>query len=477
MASCVTWRASQVGLILVACLAGCGHVDGAAADAAGGGGGGGSDASAAGDGSVNTRGPAVKPTDAVATEPGPAEVAPVCATGDRKCDALTPLTCDMEGQWQPGAACPFACRDGACGDGCQPGTKSCDRNVPRLCSADSVWQPGSACSFVCLDGDCVGECTPGDMDCEAGSVPRTCSATGSWQSGTVCPFICNAGLCAGSCKPSAVRCKDNVPQRCDDTGEWQSDAACPVVCSGGQCTDGCEMGTFQCSDNVPQSCDASGRWQNGAACPFVCAAGICGGVCVPASSRCSAGDLQTCDASGAWQNTGRATQELLINPNFDLGPSVGWKQSTNIIYQESSALDTAADTPPYLAWLGGYNKADDDLYQAVTIPASTVELALSFSYKVFTREPRSMAAYDFMSVELRGQNGQGMGTGMGNGLLMTVGQLSDNDAVSTWTRFSAMLPPSLAGKTVELHFHATTDSAFLTSFYVDTVSLQAVGCP
>src|SRR5262249_50887442 len=126
----------------------------------------------------------------------------------------------------------------------------------------------------------------------------------------------------------------------------------------------------------------------------------------------------------------------------------------------------------YLAWLGGYDDADDDLYQAVTIPASTVGLTLSFSYKVFTRESKMGRPFDFLNVELHGASG-------GSDQVVALGQLSNKTAASTsnWTRFSAMLPPALAGQTVELHFHATTDLTALTSFYVDTVSLEAVGCP
>jgi len=440
----------------LAAAPGCGRVEGEVPDGSG-------PADGGGDTLFATRGPATKGMDGGAPEPAAA----ACTPGDRKCDGTTPLSCDAAGTWQPGAACAAACRDGACTDGCPPGTRSCDRGTPRLCSNDGNWQAGAACPFVCQDGACVGTCKPGDSDCAASGAPRTCSASGDWQAGDVCPFLCANGLCVGSCKPGAVRCKDSVPQKCDDAGDWQSGAACPVVCSAGACTDGCTPGAHQCSDNVPQSCDDGGRWHAGANCPYVCAAGICGGVCVPGDARCSAGNLQTCDASGAWQVTGQATRQLLANPSFDDGPTSSWTQVGTIIYRESTALDTPADTPPFLAWLGGYNRASDELSQTVTIPAGAVSVSLAFSYTVFTEEAKKGGAFDFLNVEVRDPNGN----------VTALGQLSNNDAVSTWTRFGAMLPAALAGKTVDLHFRATTDASFVTSFYVDTVTLEAVGCP
>ena len=64
--------------------------------------------------------------------------------------------------------------------------------------------------------------------------------------------------------------------------------------------------------------------------------------------------------------------------------------------RNAPTLDTASETPPYLAWLGGYNKAKDDLSQKVAVPAGAVGLTLSFSYKVITQEVSTDAAFDHL---------------------------------------------------------------------------------
>jgi hypothetical protein len=425
-------------LALVAAVSACGRVEVSDSER---------DAGAGDDALMNIRGPAPKPTDAGAGAGGGSDA------GTGKDDARD-------------------CTDGACTGGCTPGASRCNGNILQTCGADGL-PADQVCPYVCLDGQggapsaCAGVCVPGTSACDASGSAETCSATGDWMV-SPCPFLCTDGRCTGSCKPGDLRCDGTTPERCGDDGAWKSGTACPVVCSGGECTDGCTPGAHQCTGTVPETCDGSGRWQAGARCPFVCAGGVCGGSCVPGGTQCAAGNLQTCDASGAWQTTGKASSELLVNPAFDLGPDSGWMTNGMIIFQDDpTLLDTASDTPPYLAWLGGYMFADDDLWQTVTVPASTVSLTLSFNYKVFTEESSKGAAYDFMSVEVHGPNGA----------VAQVGQLSDNSATDVWTRFTAVLPPALAGQTVELHFHATTDGSLITSFYVDTASLQAVGCP
>jgi hypothetical protein len=429
---------------LVAAVAACGRVEMSDSERDAG-------AGAGDDALINIRGPAPKPTDAGAG----ADTVAAADAGTGKDDA-------------------HACADGACTGGCTRGASRCNGNILEACGADGL--PSSeVCPYVCLDGQggapsaCAGVCVPGASQCDASGNAETCSVAGDWMV-SPCPFLCTDGRCAGSCKPGDLRCDGTTPERCGDDGAWKSGTACSVVCSNGECTDGCTPGAHQCSDQVPETCDANGRWQAGARCPFVCAGGVCGGSCVPGDTQCAAGNLQTCDATGAWQTTGKASSELLVNPAFDLGPDSGWMSNGMIIFEDDpTLLDTTSETPPYLAWLGGYEFADDDLWQTVTVPASTVSLTLSFSYQVFTNERpiSSNPPFDFMNVQFVGANGS----------VVQVGQLSDKNATDKWTHFVAVVPPALAGQTVELHFHATTDGTLLTSFYVDTVSLQAVGCP
>jgi hypothetical protein len=49
---------------------------------------------------------------------------------------------------------------------------------------------------------------------------------------------------------------------------------------------------------------------------------------------------------------------------------------------------------------------------------------------------------------------------------------------SAWTRFTTQLSPTTyAGRSVEVGFLATTDSAFVTSFLIDSASLTVTACP
>jgi hypothetical protein len=162
-----------------------------------------------------------------------------------------------------------------------------------------------------------------------------------------------------------------------------------------------------------------------------------------------------------------------MNRAFE-GGETGWTTSVaggfRTVYAAngSGANNTpeiAAQSPANLAWLAGYNRADDILSQGILLPADAASMTLTFFYAIFTREV-SAAENDVMDVQLL--------TGTQT---VSLGHFSDNNPVGTWTRFSAPLPTSLAGQTVTLQFHDTTNATLLTSFYVDTVSVQAVVCP
>ena len=79
-------------------------------------------------------------------------------------------------------------------------------------------------------------------------------------------------------------------------------------------------------------------------------------------------------------------QQLLRNPNFDLG-AVDWMETGDaFISHEDANPDVFAHTPFYLAWLGGYDLPADDVFQTVTIPASATSITLSFYYNIVTEE-------------------------------------------------------------------------------------------
>jgi hypothetical protein len=196
---------------------------------------------------------------------------------------------------------------------------------------------------------------------------------------------------------------------------------------------------------------------------------MCGGSCVPAATRCTNGQKQICDASGSWQDTASPPVQLLANPGFDSG-RVAWVETTTsssaIITNDSALMTVKGQTPSYLAWLAGYSNAQDDLSQVVTVPAGATSITLSFYYVIQTQEITS-GARDRMDVYTYQSSGA---------VYTALATFTDDNPVATWTRFSTTLPASLAGRTFEIGFRATTDMAKTTNFFVDSVSLDVNVC-
>jgi len=403
--------------------------------------------------------------DATGTDALPSD----CMPGDRRCDANTPLTCDASGNWQRGAACATMCVAGSCTGICQPGAKMCVGNIPQVCDNSGMWQSAPACTYVCRQGDCTGVCQPGARQCSSSGMPQSCNVDGAWDSGTACPFVCSQGACTGVCKPGTVGCNGDVPQRCTSAGDWQSGTACQFVCTNGACAGSCSPGARQCSNGVPQTCTSGGDWQDGTACPYLCTNGACTGSCAPGATRCANGTKQICDATGNWQDTTTPSMQILMNPGFDAG-HVAWSESSlstsTVITMDSALTSLKAHTPSYVAWLGGYSNAQDDLSQMVTIPAGASSITLTFYYVIQTQE-NTAPIYDTLQVYTYDPV---------SGKYTAVATLNDNMAVATWTRFTASLPLTLAGQTFELGFQATTDGSKNTNFFVDTVSLDVTAC-
>jgi hypothetical protein len=92
-------------------------------------------------------------------------------------------------------------------------------------------------------------------------------------------------------------------------------------------------------------------------------------------------------------------------------------------------------------------------------------MTLSFYYAIVTREAGTVEN-DVMDVAV-----------LVGAQTISLAHFSNLDAVDAWTRFSAPLPSTVAGRTVTLQFRGTTNATAITSFYVDTISLQVVACP
>ena len=164
-------------------------------------------------------------------------------------------------------------------------------------------------------------------------------------------------------------------------------------------------------------------------------------------------------------------QELLVNGAFDLAPlEIGWTNPDIPIVYEARAPGSgdnqpvvAAQSQPNLAWFGGTDSADDRLSQPIEIPAGATQLTFSLTYVVITAKTGATEADTFDATLVAGTQ------------VVSLVHLSNLDVTDTWTPVSVPVPATLAGRAVTLQLHGVTNATATrtTSFYIDTVSLQA----
>jgi len=123
----------------------------------------------------------------------------------------------------------------------------------------------------------------------------------------------------------------------------------------------------------------------------------------------------------------------------------------------------------YSAWLGGYNNANDILYQTVTIPNTgptgqpVVHAHLSYYWYMSTEETSSSNDYDFLYVRIRNIYGS---------TLRQVQVMTNRSTKDIWV-LSSFDVSEFIGQTVQIYFQATTDGSLKSSFFIDDVGLYA----
>ena len=158
--------------------------------------------------------------------------------------------------------------------------------------------------------------------------------------------------------------------------------------------------------------------------------------------------------------------ELLKNPAFDLTPlATSWTESAADLVTDQDGV--AEHSAPYKAWLGGLTSFSDTLYQDITVPASTTALVLHGYYQVATGESGT-TDYDHATVKLTSTAGT---------LIESVLALTNVSHNTAWASIDHTFTNLSAGQTVRLLFASDNDITLPTSFYFDTLSLQATACP
>jgi hypothetical protein len=168
------------------------------------------------------------------------------------------------------------------------------------------------------------------------------------------------------------------------------------------------------------------------------------------------------------------TRNVLRNGSFEGTPvGVDWNAtpidaSYPLITNQSGGV--AAQSPAYRAWMGGLERTastnKDVLYQDITLPAMVSKLELKGYYDLRTGEIGT-TVYDRATVEL---------TTVTNTQLELIKALDDNGATTAWTAFTKMFTGTYSGQTVRVRLSTASDSFDPTSFFFDTLELNATYC-
>lgn len=240
----------------------------------------------------------------------------------------------------------------------------------------------------------------------------------------------------------------------------------PGACTGGQiCADdgsgwsSCDCGTAAggTGGDFPQggSGGSAGSAQGGSAQ---------GGSAQAGSDNAGSGG--TTQSGGSGGSGGCEGTELFSDPSFDEGLG-SWASARNTT--ESAILGEvdapiSAHSSPNLAWLGGYDLADDWISQTVTVNQPGARLTVSFWLLVDTLEFEP-DPYDLLEVQ----------TTIGD-TTETHGTFDNRNASTSYAYYEVDLPPVLAGTTMTVTFMATTDGNLPTAFFLDSLSLRMRTC-
>ena len=157
---------------------------------------------------------------------------------------------------------------------------------------------------------------------------------------------------------------------------------------------------------------------------------------------------------------GGGSQQLLLNPGFELGNNGNWTVTAGVI---DNSTGRPARTGSWKAWLDGYGTTHtDSAYQTVSIPAGSTSATLSFYVRIDTAETTTTTQFDRLQVQVLNTSGT---------VLATLATYSNLNANSTYTLKSLSLN-SWIGQTVRVRFLGTEDSSLQTSFVIDDTALN-----
>ena len=173
------------------------------------------------------------------------------------------------------------------------------------------------------------------------------------------------------------------------------------------------------------------------------------------------------------EGAGGTGSNLLQNYSFEDGDNGIWiyTGAYDIYWDFPCDLGTTfcAYNGDWLAWLGGYDDAADDIYQIVTIPSGATSATLRFMYLIEAME-EIPGDWDFLYVYL---------WRVRDNYNVTLLTLSNMDITEGWVQSPVLnIPSEFIGEPVQIGFYGTTDADYgtWTNFFVDNVVLS-VGLP
>ncbi len=158
----------------------------------------------------------------------------------------------------------------------------------------------------------------------------------------------------------------------------------------------------------------------------------------------------------------------LIDPGFERGPFYGWGEFSSGFYYIVTNNPSMAYSGDWFAWLGGYDYAEDYIYQEIEVPSNATQAYLQFWYNITTDETTT-TAYDKMFVQLYREGDDGYLY-----LVKTFVTLSNAKKTTGWVQSPKYSLSYYKGKKLYLIFYVLNDWSSPTNFLVDGVSLMPV---
>jgi hypothetical protein len=152
--------------------------------------------------------------------------------------------------------------------------------------------------------------------------------------------------------------------------------------------------------------------------------------------------------------------ELVRNGGFETGNFSAWQVVGYPIIQQDAPH--AVDGSHY-AWLGMRDRAHDEVYQTVVVPARAVTAVLLYAWGVYTQDTcDAQSPKDRLTVSIRDTQGQ---------TLQVLDSYSECDVSAFWEGTGFDLR-AYAGQTVQIHFQADTDGQRPSYFCIDDIHLH-----